>query len=134
MAAYHGKDGAVYISTNQVGEVTAYSYNESGEELEVVAMGDTAKRFLTGLVDASGQFTVNYDDADTQQEALDIGDDVELHLYPRGQGATKPEFTSVGNDAGGTVKITAIEMSQDTGSAVQRTYTFRNNLLRATQV
>lgn len=133
MAAYHGKDGAVYVGANQIGEVTAFSYNESGEELEVVAMGDTSKRFLTGLVDASGQFTVNYDDGDTEQEALDVGDDVELHLYTRGAGVGLPELTSVGNDASGLVKITAIEYSQDTGSAVQRTYSFRNQLLRATQ-
>ena len=133
MAAHHGRDGAIFIGANQVGEVTAWSYNENGDELEVAAMGDTEKRFLTGLIDAGGQFTVYFDDADTEQEALDVSDDVEIHLYQRGAGVGKPELTSVGNQAAGLVRIVSVEYAGDTGSAVTRVYNFRNRLLKAVQ-
>lgn len=133
MSAYHGRGGAVLIGANAVGEVTAWSYEESGEETEAPAMGLTAKRYLTGLLEAGGQFTVNYDDGDTEQEALDVGDDVELHLHIRGTGSGLPEWSSVGNDAAGLVRITGISAQADTGSVIQRTYTYRNNLIRTDQ-
>jgi len=139
MAAHHGREGAVYTDAEtpstsaQVGEVTGWQYNEEGEELELSALGDTEKRFLTGLVSAGGNFAVYFDDADGEQEALDIGDDVELHLYPRGVGTGLPELTSVGNDASGKVRITSIEYSGDASSAVTRTFNFRNRLLKDTQ-
>lgn len=132
MAAYHGRGGAILAPTG-LGEVTAWTYNEAAEETEAPAMGLTAKRYLAGLVEAGGQFTVNYDNADAVAEALDVGDSVVLELHPRGTGTTLPKFESTGNSAGGTVVITGVEVSGDVSGVIQRTYTFRNDLVRGTQ-
>jgi len=133
MSAHHGRGGAVLIGSTALGEVTAWAYNETLEDTEAPAMGQTTKRYLAGLSEAGGSFGVNYDDADDEQEALDVGDEVALHLHPRGTAASRPEFTSVGNGLGDVVLITGVEVTADTGSVVSRSYTFRNALVRADQ-
>ena len=132
MAAYHGRGGAILAPT-ALGEITAWSYSETAEETEAPAMGLTSKRYLAGLKEAGGQFTVNYDDGDAVAQALDVGDSVAIELHPRGTGVSLPKLDSTGNDAGGTVVITGVEYSADVGSVVSRTYTFRNNLVAGTQ-
>ena len=136
MAAYHGRGGAILVDSVladtlvSMGEVTAWSYNETVEDTEAPAMGQDSKRYLGGLSEGSGTFAVNYDDGDPEQEALDVGDLVKVELYPRGAGSSFPMFTSVGNSASDQILITGIEVGADTGSVVSRSYTFRNNLLR----
>ena len=133
MAAYHGRSGAILAPT-ALGEITAWSYSETSEETEAPAMGLTSKRYLAGLTEAGGQFTVNYDDGDAVAEALDVGDSVTIELHPRGTGVGLPTLESTGNDSGtDTVVITGVEISGDVGSVIQRTYTFRNNLIAGTQ-
>ena len=133
MAAYHGRTGEI-LAPAGLGEITAWTYAENAEETEAPAMGLTAKRTIPGLIDAGGSFTLNYDDGDTEAEALAVGSTVALILHPRGTLAGYPSHTSVGNDAAGVVAITAMEMSGDVGSIVTRTYTFKNNLLPVAQV
>ena len=139
MAAYHGRGGAILVDSVladtlvAMGEITAWSYNENVEDTEAPAMGQTSKRYLAGLSEAGGTFAVNYDDGDTEQEALEVGDSVKIELWPRGGGSLFPEFISTGNDASDQILITGIEVSADTGSVITRSYTFRNNLIRGTQ-
>lgn len=139
MSAHHGRGGAILVDSVladtlvSMGEVTAWAYNETLEDTEAPAMGQTTKRYLAGLSEAGGSFGVNYDDADDEQEALDVGDVVKIELYPRGAGSSFPMFTSVGNVADDQILITGVEITADTGSVVSRSYTFRNNLIRTSQ-
>lgn len=133
MSAYHGRLGKVYIGANQIGEVTGWTYDEEGEKTDVAALGDTGKRSLTGFVTGGGTLDMYFDDGDTEQEALEVGDDVELHLYWRGMGSGLPELTSVGNEASGLAHIDKISYAGDASSASTRKVAYSNRMLRDTQ-
>ena len=139
MAAHHGRGGAVTVDAVLAGtqaaltEVTAWTYNDGLETTDAPAMGQTEVRTLGGLKSGEGTFACNYDDTDTEQEALDVGDLVELHLHIRGTGSGLPEYTSVGNEASGKVVIESVESAGDTGSVISRSYGFKNVLLNGSQ-
>jgi hypothetical protein len=121
MAVRVGRTGAVYFGTNQVAEVNSWQYDEAAEEIVVQAMGDTAKRYESGLTDHSGSFACNYDDSDTTgQESIAIGDTVTVSLRPE-DAVGAPEFV-------GSVKINGISISSSVDGITQRSYTFRGLL------
>lgn len=93
MTRYTGNDGVVMAGANAVGNLREWSLDISGDEIDVPAMGDTARQRLPGKPNVQGTITVWYDDADAGQGALTQGSSVALELRPRGDGSGLPEFT-----------------------------------------
>jgi len=125
MATTSGNEGVVKVGTDTVGEVTAFSFTNTAEQIEDTAMGDSAKTYLPGLTDGSGSVTCRWDAGDADgQEAMTAGSSVTLHLMPEGDTATDVEYT-------GTAVITSEGVSSSMGAVVERTYNFQGFMTRA---
>jgi hypothetical protein len=85
MARHIGRSGTVSIGGVAVGYCTSWTYDESADEIEVTAMGDSSKVYIGGLTEGSGSVDCRYDGADAGQEdvldALAAGTEVVLALY-----------------------------------------------------
>ncbi len=76
MAALHGKGGKVKISTNTVAELDNWSLDIDRDEHEVTAFGDSGlpfKRWVAGLVGATGKFGGRLDMTDTNGQVALFG-------------------------------------------------------------
>lgn len=94
MPRYTGNDGVVLVGANAVANVRRWSLDIEGDEIDVPAMGDSARQRLAGKPNVTGEIEVWYDDSDTTgQGALTQGATVALELRPRGTGSGLPEFT-----------------------------------------
>lgn len=89
MAVYHGKTGALYMSTTGTGTASAVAYLTNwslelgAETVETTAFGDTNRTYVRGLPDLSGDFSGFWDDAsETLFSASDSADGVKMYLYP----------------------------------------------------
>lgn len=90
MARISGRNGRVYLgvaSSTATAEplpfVASYNLNFATNKIDVTAMGDDNKVYLSGLRDASGSFSGFYDDstAQTYTAAVD-GAPRKFYLYP----------------------------------------------------
>lgn len=93
MPRYTGNDGVVTADASAVGNLRSWELNISGDEIDVPAMGDTARVRLAGKPNVDGRITVWFDDADAGQAELVQGDTVALELRARGTGSGLPEMT-----------------------------------------
>lgn len=83
-----GRSGTVYVGTNQVAEVRAFSINESAGRIEDTALGDSNRTYKAGLAEVSGTIECWWDKSDTNgQEAMTVGTTVSLDLRPEGDGS-----------------------------------------------
>lgn len=96
MARYHGRKGVVYISTTGSGDAVAavalnsWSLNMPTDKVEVTAFGDSNKRYVQGLPDATGDLAGWWDDSSDQlYDASRSADGVKLYLYPSSDAPTK---------------------------------------------
>lgn len=130
MATTHGVSGQVYVSTNQVAEVTEFSFEETAEFAEDTTLADTAKTtHATAITSARGSITCWWDDSDTNgQEVLDIGASVTLNLRPEGTGAGLAQNSM-------TARITGANIAVQRGSITTRTFSFEASgaITRTTQ-
>jgi hypothetical protein len=93
MPRYTGNDGTVMVGAVAVANVRTFDVQIQGDEIEMPAMGDTARVRLPGKPNVGGTITVWYDPANTTgQGALVQGAEVSLQLRPLGAGAGKPQF------------------------------------------
>lgn len=61
---YSGKDGALYLQSNLVAKVKAWSLSASTDALETTTLAEVARTYTTGLKGATGSCSViYYDDA-----------------------------------------------------------------------
>lgn len=128
MAFVVGKAGKVKIGAtpDEVLEVSAFTYSEETEEIEVVAMGQD-KRFAGGTVEGSGSVTVNFDPDDTTgQKALRdkvnaVDQTIVVELFPEGDSAPYTKFD-------GTVTILSWELNSDAQGIVGASFNFRGKL------
>lgn len=130
MARYTGNDGVVLEGANVLGNLREWELSITGDEIEVPAMGDTARQRLAGKPDVGGSLTVWYDDADTAQGNLLQGVSVALELRPRGTGSGLPEFTLA------VARITGenVRGAVDAGLEVQYTFVSDDLPSRTAQV
>lgn len=89
MARIHGKSGMVYMAiasggtAQPVAFLTDYNINFTVDQPEVTAFGDANKIYVSGLPDASGDFSGFYDDATRQMyTAARDGIARAMYLYP----------------------------------------------------
>ena len=119
MATHHGKLGTVKVGANAVAEIKSFSLDESADTVEDTAMGDTAKSYLVGTVDASGSITCHFDETDTTgQGAMTVGASVTLNLYP--EGADSGDYFATM-----TAIINSVGVSVDMGDIIERSFGFQ---------
>lgn len=90
MARISGRNGRVYLgiaSSTATAEplpfVATYNINFSTTKIDVTAMGDSNKVYLSGLSDAAGAFNGFYDDSTNQTyTAATDGAPRKFYLYP----------------------------------------------------
>ena len=89
MSRIAGRNGRVYMNLTSGGtaEPVAYqaswSINFATNKIDVTAMGDTNKTYVSGLRDATGQFAGFYDDATVQfYTAATDGVARKVYIYP----------------------------------------------------
>jgi hypothetical protein len=120
VARYHGKTGAVYISTTGTGnaapiiaQLSEWSIDFSTDKQEVTAMGDLNKVKVAGLKDVTGRLSGFWDDAgaDTLFTAADSADGVKMYLYPSTNAISKYFYgpawmdMSIATSVGGAVTV-----------------------------
>jgi len=93
MTTATGNSGALSFGGSNITELKSWSLEESAEQIDDTAMGDTNRTSKSGLPTANGTIEVHYDDADSVQESMDAGAAGVLILYPLGNIATEPRIT-----------------------------------------
>lgn len=117
MARVAGRSGRLYVAITSGGTaepityLNTWSINFATDNIEVTAMGDTHKVYVSGLPDASGSFAGFYDDATAQTyTAATDGVARKFYLYPSAAttiywfGTGLFDF-SVSADVGGAAQI-----------------------------
>ncbi len=89
MARLAGRSGRLYVSITSGGAAEPITYlnqwsiNFATDNIDVTAMGDTHKVYVSGLPDCSGSFAGFYDDATAQTyTAATDGVARKFYLYP----------------------------------------------------
>jgi len=89
MARYHGKSGAIYLSTTGAGVATSttgmseWTLDKASDKVDVTAFGDPNKAYVQGLPDIKGTISAWFDSADDVLfDAAESTDGVKLYLYP----------------------------------------------------
>lgn len=89
MARAAGRSGRLYVAITSGGTaepityLNTWSINFATDNIEVTAMGDTHKVYVSGLPDCSGSFAGFYDDATAQTyTAATDGVARKFYLYP----------------------------------------------------
>lgn len=120
MSRIHGRNGRIYMGITSSGTAEPlpffadWSINFTVDKAEVTAMGDSNKVYVSGLPDASGEFSGFYDNATAQTyTAATDGVARKWYLYPdttnTGQywfGTILPDF-SVNGGVAGAVQVKA---------------------------
>ena len=127
----HGRSGKVEIGATptQVLYITAWTYEESVDETEKTAMGDTAKSYLIGLPDGSGSADFFYDPDDAGQDLiwsnLQAGTEVTVVLNPTGDVIDESNY-----QLSGTVVIKSCGYSSSKDDMISGSFTFRGFLTK----
>lgn len=114
MARISGRKGRVYLQIPSTGDATPlafvnkWSLVSSTDKIEVTALEDENKTYVSGLPDASGTFEGFFDDASAQTyTAATDGLPRKFYLYPDRTvnttywfGTILPDFTANGDVAG----------------------------------
>lgn len=74
MATFAGKDGIVKIGSNAIGEIRSYSIEQTMDTIEDSTMGDADRTYVASLKSFSGSMDVYFDDTDTGQLDVQVGD------------------------------------------------------------
>ena len=89
MARLAGRSGRLYVSITSGGTAEPISYlnqwsiNFATDNIDVTAMGDTHKVYVSGLPDCSGSYAGFYDDATAQTYTAAVdGVARKFYLYP----------------------------------------------------
>lgn len=95
MARVAGRSGRLYVAITSGGTaepityLNTWSINFTTDNIEVTAMGDTIKQYVSGLPDCSGSFAGFFDDATAQTyTAATDGVARKFYLYPGSSTAT----------------------------------------------
>ena len=121
MSTVHGKDGAVYIGANQVGELVGFKLETVTETADASTCGNAWKKRKAGLKDWTGSIDVLFDKDDTTgQEAMIEGAEVALKLYPEGNSSGNREYS-------GQAFITKDGVELSLSDMVKRSFDFEGN-------
>lgn len=119
MANHAGNEGSVAVGANTVAEIRSWNVETSADTTEDSSMGDTWRTHKTTLRSWTGSTDCWWDETDTTgQEALLIGAEVTLNLYPEGDGLGNEYYT-------GTAIVSGITRSADMNGMVEASFTFQ---------
>ena len=118
MATHHGKEGVVTVGGTEMGEVTSFTLETTGDVVEDTALTDATKTFLAGRTSFSGTIEMHFDEADTQQESLTAGSSIAFVLLPEGNATGDASYT-------GTGIITGMSINNSMDAIVSRSVTFQ---------
>ena len=118
MATHHGKEGVVTVGGSEMGEVTSFTLETTGDVVEDTALTDATKSFLAGRTSFSGTIEMHFDETDTQQETLTSGSSISFVLLPEGNASGDASYT-------GTGIITGMSINNAMDAIVSRTVTFQ---------
>ncbi len=121
MARYHGRAGAVYLSSTgsgtavSVGSLSAWNIDMATDKVEVTAFQDPNKVYVQGLKDISGSLSGFWDSStDALFEAADSADGIKMYLYPSVDAPTKYFYGTAWVDASIDTSVSAaITVSMD---------------------
>lgn len=120
MGRIAGRRGRIYMEITSGGSAeplpfqASWSINQQTDKIDVTALGDSTKVYVSGLPDAAGDFKGFYDDATSQTYAAAVdGLPRKFYLYPNTATTTQywfgtilPDF-SVSSDVGKAVEVSA---------------------------
>ena len=118
MATHHGKEGVVTVGGSEMGEVTSFTLETTGDVVEDTALTDSTKSFLAGRTSFSGTIEMHFDETDAQQETLLAGASISFVLLPEGNASGDASYT-------GTGIITGMSINNAMDAIVSRTVTFQ---------
>ena len=123
MARYTGNDGVVLEGATAVANVRSFEHNETGDEIDMPAMGDSAKVRLPGKPDVGGTIQCWWDPADAGQLALVQGATVALKLQLQGTGVGKPQLLM------STARITGVKFRGPVNAGAEAEFTYVSDTL-----
>jgi hypothetical protein len=118
MATHHGKEGVVTVGGVQMGEVTSFTLETTGDVVEDTALTDGTKSFVTGRTSFSGTLEMHFDKSDAPQETLTAGASISFVLLPEGNTGGDASYT-------GTGLVTGMSINNSMDAIVSRTVTFQ---------
>lgn len=93
MSTETGNSGQLSFGGGSITELKSWGLEESAEQIDDTAMGDTNRTSKSGLPAASGTIEVHYDEGDSVQEGMDAGVSGVLILFPKGNASGQPRIT-----------------------------------------
>ena len=121
MATFLGKEGVVKVGNNAIAEVKSFSITQTAATVEDTVMGDDWATHKPTIKSWSGSLTCHWDDTDTKgQEALSVGTEVSLTLYPEGNDSGDYQLS-------GSIIITSVETQAAHDGLVERTLNFQGS-------
>lgn len=118
MATLVGKDGVVKIGSNTIGEIRTYTLEQSMDVIEDSSMGDTDRSFTSGLKTFSGSADVFFDDTDTGQLDVQVGDTGTISVQVEGD-------TSGDHKLSGSIIVTGRTITASFDGMVEASVTFQ---------
>ena len=118
MATHHGKEGVVTVGGTEMGEVTSFTLETTGDVVEDTALTDGTKSFVAGRTSFSGTIEMHFDETDAQQETLLAGASISFVLLPEGNASGDASYT-------GTGIITGMSINNSMDAIVSRSVTFQ---------
>ena len=118
MATHHGKEGVVTVGGTEMGEVTSFTLETTGDVVEDTALTDSTKSFVTGRTSFSGTIEMHFDETDAQQETLLAGASISFVLLPEGNASGDASYS-------GTGIITGMSINNSMDAIVSRSVTFQ---------
>ena len=118
MATHHGKEGVVTVGGSEMGEVTSFTLETTGDVVEDTALTDGTKSFVAGRTSFSGTIEMHFDETDAQQETLLAGASISFVLLPEGNTSGDASYT-------GTGIITGMSINNSMDAIVSRSVTFQ---------
>ena len=118
MATHHGKEGVVTVAGTAVGELTSFTLETTGDVIEDTELSDGTKSFVAGRTSFSGTLEMNFDETNTEQEALLAGASISFVLLPEGNDSRDASYT-------GTGIVTGMSINNSMDAIVSRTVTFQ---------
>jgi hypothetical protein len=130
MARISGRSGRVYLDVPGTGQATPlpfqakWSLSAATAQLDVTAMDDTNKVYVSDMPDASGDFSGFYDDATAQTYTAAVdGLPRKFYLYPNKATASQYWFGTVNVDFavnGGVGDAVAVQAKWNAASPITK--------------
>ena len=106
MAVHTGSAGLVKVGGNTVAEVTGFTIETTADVIETTALANSAKSFVASRSTFTATIECHFDETDSGQEALDVGTQATLELYPEGADSGDKYYSGSGIVTGASIAVT----------------------------